>query len=156
MEINTKQAFKIIKVIKKINIKEEIKNIATNSSKIQEEQSKVYAKLAELMKEKYDNYEEMSDEEKTIASNEILTKNTDLLEKISELKNQETEQGMDLVFSILEKIDVAEKEIYSCLAEIFNKTEKEIATQEIDITITQIKQIIESKSFSSFFKLATR
>lgn len=66
------------------------------------------------------------------------------------------ELGIKLMALIVEKYWKAEKEVYTLLADLTDKTVKDIEDLPVDEFIDLLKQVKEDKSFDSFFKLVTQ
>lgn len=160
--ITTPEAMEVIRIIKKINMKDEIANAMSKFSDLNAKKENKLNDLRELIIKNigFETYESLSELEKEEASSQILNENAEFkidLEKTAlEVNRETTNLGMDLIYNFVMRIPDAEKEIYRCLSKIFNKPIKEVEIQELDITIEQIKQISQSKTLMSFFNLATR
>lgn len=160
--ITTPEAMEVIRIIKKINMKDDISNAISKFSDLNAKKENKLNELRELIIKNigFETYESLSELEKEEASSQILNENAEFkidLEKTAlEVNRETTNLGMDLIYNFVMRIPDAEKEIYRCLSKIFNKPIKEVEIQELDITIEQIKQISQSKTLMSFFNLATR
>lgn len=154
--ISTKEGFMLINVIRKMNIKDKliacIGELLTN----QKEKEKAFLELRVKIIEKYNNYNDMTDKEKEDASNDILSKNTELAKKIGNLVEEENKIGVEILFLVIENIPNAEKDVYKTLGAIYSLNDEEVKEQPLDVTMEQIKGIIKSKTFNTFFKLAIR
>ena len=154
--ISTKEGFMLINVIRKMNIKDKliacIGELLTN----QKEKEKAFLELRVKIIEKYNNYNDMTDKEKEDASNDILSKNTELAKKIGDLVEEENKIGVEILFLVIENIPNAEKDVYKTLGAIYSLNDEEVKGQPLDVTMEQIKGIIKSKTFNTFFKLAIR
>lgn len=154
--ISTKEGFMLINVIRKMNIKDKliacIGELLTN----QKEKEKAFLELRVKIIEKYNNYNDMTDKEKEDASNDILSKNTELAKKIGDLVEEENKIGVEILFLVVENIPNAEKDVYKTLGAIYSLNDEEVKEQPLDVTMEQIKGIIKSKTFNTFFKLAIR
>lgn len=152
--ISTKEGFMLINVIRKMNIKDKliacIGELLTN----QKEKEKAFLELRVKIIEKYNNYNDMTDKEKEDASNDILSKNTELAKKIGDLVEEENKIGVEILFLVIENIPNAEKDVYKTLGAIYSLNDEEVKEQPLDVTMEQIKGIIKSKTFNTFFKLA--
>lgn len=160
--ITTPEAMEVIRIIKKINMKDDISNAISKFSDLNAKKENKLNELRELIIKNigFETYESLSELEKEEASSQILNENAEFkidLEKTAlEVNRETTNLGMDLIYNFVMRIPDAEKEIYRCLSKIFNKPIKEVEIQELDITIEQIKQISQSKTLMSFFNLATK
>lgn len=152
--ISTKEGFMLINVIRKMNIKDKliacIGELLTN----QKEKEKAFLELRVKIIEKYNNYNDMTDKEKEDASNDILSKNTELAKKIGDLVEEENKIGVEILFLVIENIPNVEKDVYKTLGTIYSLNDEEVKEQPLDVTMEQIKGIIKSKTFNTFFKLA--
>ena len=152
--ISTKEGFMLINVIRKMNIKDKliacIGELLTN----QKDKEKAFLELRVKIIEKYNNYNDMTDKEKEDASNDILSKNTELAKKIGDLVEEENKIGVEILFLVIENIPNAEKDVYKTLGAIYSLNDEEVKEQPLDVTMEQIKGIIKSKTFNTFFKLA--
>ena len=152
--ISTKEGFMLINVIRKMNIKDKliacIGELLTN----QKEKEKAFLELRVKIIEKYNNYNDMTDKEKEDASNDILSKNTELAKKIGDLVEEENKIGVEILFLVIENIPNAEKDVYKTLGTIYSLNDEEVKEQPLDVTMEQIKGILKSKTFIPFFKLA--
>lgn len=66
------------------------------------------------------------------------------------------EKGIDLVFTLIEKMPNAEKEIKSFLAIYAEKSAEEIESLSVEEFIALIKQFLAEPSFKSFFTQAVK
>lgn len=156
MIITTEQGFQLVRVIKKLGIKDELVNAMKEFTTLNKEKENTLFKLSGIMRNDYSNYDEMNDLEKEKASIETLNKNSDLAKKLSDIEGSINEIGTNLLFTVIENIPLAEKEIYKVLGDIFNKDVKDIKDQDLEDTINMIKEVATSKTFMYFFKLATK
>lgn len=162
LTINTSEGFELIRIIKKINmkepIKETIKYVMDANIKNQNLLNELRESLIkELGRDAYNNLGEVEKEEEV---NKYLDAHVDLKEKISkaqqELQVATGEKVMDLIYTFVENISLAENEVNKALAKIFNKKIKEIETQPLNETIEMIMEIAQCETFKSFFNLATK
>lgn len=160
--ITTPEAMEIIRIIKKINMKDAISNTIKQFSNLNAKKDNKLTELRELIIKDigFEVYEALTETDKEETTQQILNKNPQFkidFERIMVEVNREiTRLGMELLYDFIMRIPDAEKEIYKCLSKIFNKPLKEVEKQEIDITIEQIKEISQSKTLMSFFNLATK
>lgn len=142
-KISTKQAFSLLSLINKMELRNKIVDMAKDSTQVENRKQTVLAKL----------YKSVEDEEIT---NELTMKlfsdNVELYEEYKALESTQNEVGMMLIFDILEALPKAEKEFYKASASIFNKTVKEIEDGDIVEVIKDIMDIFKSESFLGFFK----
>lgn len=157
--ITTSEAFDVIRVINKLNMKDSLMKVIEEFTRLQQQSLQEYRKLEELMIKEIGSREEylgLGNEDKTAISNKLLVKNNDIQEILLDIDSKQNKIGMDILYDFISKIPMAEKEVYKCLAKIFNKSIEEVEIQELDETIGMIKEIAKSKTLMSFFKLATR
>lgn len=160
--ITTAEGFEIIRILNKINMKNDISKAINQFAELNSKKENKLNELRELIINEigYKEYENLSESDKEEATSKILTDHKEFKDEfeksILEVNREMASLGMDLVYEFVIKIPEAEKEIYKALSKIFNKSLKEIETQELDITIEQIKQIAESKTVMAFFNLATK
>ena len=160
--ITTPEAMEVIRIIKKINMKDAISNTIKQFSDLNAKKDNKLTELRELIIKDigFEVYEALTETDKEETTQQILNKNPQFkidFERIMVEVNREiTRLGMELIYDFIMRIPDAEKEIYKCLSKIFNKPLKEVENQEIDITIEQIKKISQSKTLMSFFNLATK
>lgn len=113
MALKTKHLFPFIRLINKLDIKNELKVF-------------------------YFNKENVSD--KSEAEQELITQ----------------EKGMDFAFMLLEKAPLAEREFYDFLSLYSEKPVEEILDSDPMDTIQIIKDIMQEKNFSTFFRQAVK
>lgn len=141
VKITTKKAFALLNLIKKLNLKDTILDTVKKFIKLD-------AKKQELYRELYSKSEEeiTKDNEKDIATR-LLNENKDIAEKLSDLEEEFKEDGMKLVFELIEKIPEGEKEFYKSMSVVFNESVKIVEEKEIDEVVEMIIAIFKSKSF---------
>lgn len=113
MALTVKHLFPFLKLMKALNIREELKNIVKNKIDVSE----------------------LTEEQK----NEILQ-----------------ERGMDILFTLMEKMPNAEKEIKSFLALYTERTLEDIEALGINEFIDLCKQFFNEPDFKSFFTQAVK
>ena len=100
-----------------------------------------YAKLQEVVLEDYPNYYSMSEEEKLKINEEMLNKHNDLQGEIEGVEEEKQEVLINLLFSILEKVEAAEEDFYKLIAKIKGISideAKELDVVELFGTLTNI------------------
>ena len=100
-----------------------------------------YAKLQEVVLEDYPNYYSLGEEEKLKINEEMLEKHSDLQGEIEGVEEEKQEVLMNLLFSILEKIEVVEEDFYKLIAKIKGISideAKELDVVELFGTLTNI------------------
>lgn len=160
--INTSEGFELIRIIKKINMKETIKETLKYVMDANIKNQNLLEELREsLVKELgYDNYNNLDEIEKKYEVDKYLNNNTDLKKRMTDaqrdLQVATGEKVMDLIYTFVENIPLAEKEVNKALSNIFNKKIKEIEIQGLDETVEMIMKIVQCETFKSFFKFATK
>ena len=100
-----------------------------------------YAKLQEVVLEDYPNYYSLGEEEKLKINEEMLNKHNDLQGEIEVVEEEKQEVLMNLLFSILEKVEVVEEDFYKLIAKIKGISideAKELDVVELFGTLTNI------------------
>lgn len=157
--ITTSEAFEVIRIINKLNMKDSLVKAMVELTRLQQQREQEFRKLQELMIKEIGGREEylnLSEEDKTAISNKVLVENSNIQECVVEIDANQSKTGMDILYDFIIKIPMAEKEVYKCLAKIFNKPVKEVEVQTLDKTIDMIKKIATSETLMGFFKLATK
>ena len=110
-----------------------------------------YAKLQEVVLEDYPNYYSMSEEEKLKINEEMLEKHNDLQGEIEVVEEERQEVIINLLFSILEKVEVVEEDFYKLIAKIKGISIDE--AKELDITelFSTLTNIISNESVQKVF-----
>lgn len=160
--ITTPEAMDAIRIISKINMINEISCAINRFSDLNAKKENKLNELRELIIKDigFQAYETLNELEKDKVTQQILTQNDDfriLLEKTMIETDREMQSlYINLMYEFIVRIPNAENEIYRCLSKIFNKPIKEFETQELDITVEQIKQISKSKTLLKLFSLAAK
>lgn len=160
--ITTPEAMEVIRIIKKINMKDDISNAISKFSDLNAKKENKLNELRELIIKNigFETYESLSELEKEEVTHQILNENIEFkseFEKTMVQVNRDISgMGMELIYNFAMRIPDAEKEIYKALAKIFNKPIKYFETQEFDVAVEQIKQISQSKTLLKLFSLATK
>lgn len=141
VKITTKKAFALLNLIKKLNLKDTILDTVKKFIKLDAKKQELYRELYPKSKE-----EITKDNEKDIAIR-LLNENKDIAEKLSDLEEEFKEDGMKLVFELIEKIPEGEKEFYKSMSVVFNESVKIVEEKEIDEVVEMIISIFKSKSF---------
>lgn len=158
--ITTAEAFDVIKIVNKLNLKDEIFKAIEMFTSMNAKKDNKSEELRKLIIDKigYEEYISLLDQDKVKVTEEVINENIQFKNEMIELNNKVNSElvkvGMDLLYSFITKMPLAEKEVYKCLAKIYGKKEKEIETQELDILVEQIKGIAQSKTVQGFFKFA--
>ena len=156
MIVTTSNAFEVLRIIKKIDIKNELMNslkeISITNKKLESDNKKL---LLLLIKENKD-YLSLEETEKDKLNIKVLNENEELANEIGELQRRQEEVGLDLLSDFIFNIEKAEKDIYKLLAKIEHLTEKEVAERGIDWTAEKIKEIFLSENVQKLFTFATK
>ena len=156
MIVTTSNAFEVLRIIKKIGIKNELMNslkeISITNKKLESDNKKL---LLLLIKENK-NYLSLEETEKDKLNIKVLNENEELANEIGELQRRQEEVGLDLLSDFIFNIEKAEKDIYKLLAKIEHLTEKEVADRGIDWTVDKIKEIFMSENVQKLFTFATK
>ena len=156
MIVTTSNAFEVLRIIKKIGIKNELMNslkeISITNKKLESDNKKL---LLLLIKENKD-YLSLEETEKDKLNIKVLNENEELANEIGELQRRQEEVGLDLLSDFIFNIEKAEKDIYKLLAKIEHLTEKEVADRGIDWTVEKVKEIFMSENIQKLFTYATK
>lgn len=156
MIVTTSNAFEVLRIIKKIGIKNELMNslkeISITNKKLESDNKKL---LLLLIKENK-NYLSLEETEKDKLNIKVLNENEELANEIGELQRRQEEVGLDLLSDFIFNIEKAEKDIYKLLAKIEHLTEKEVAERGIDWTVEKVKEIFMSENVQKLFTFATK
>ena len=156
MLVTTSDAFAVIKIIKKMDIKDKLIDVfgkLTNVIKSLEVDNK---KLLLLLVAENKNYLSLDETEKDKLNIKVLNANVDLANEIGELQHKQEELGLELISEFIFNIDKAEKDIYKLLAKIEHLSEKEVAERGIDWTVGKIKEIFMSENLQKLFTFAMK
>ena len=151
MKITTQDSFLIIKILNKTGLKKDIMDFIKSSKALDKKKKDKYAKLQEVVLEDYPNYYSLGEEEKLKINEEMLNKHNDLQGEIEGVEEEKQEVLMNLLFSILEKVEVVEEDFYKLIAKIKGITTdeaKELDVVELFITLTNI---ISNESLQKVF-----
>lgn len=156
MLVTTSDAFAVIKIIKKMDIKDKLIDVfgkLTNVIKSLEVDNK---KLLLLLVAENKDYLSLDETEKDLVNIKVLNANVDLANEIGELQRKQEELGLELISEFIFNIDKAEKDIYKLLAKMEHLSEKEVAERGIDWTAEKIKEIFMSENVQKLFTFATK
>ena len=156
MLITTADAFQVIKIIKKMDIKEEIISIFGELTSITKNIETDNKKLLLLLIAENENYLSLDETEKDKLNIKVLNANVDLANEIGELQHKQEQLGLKLISEVIFNLDKAEKDIYKLLAKIEHLSEKEVAERGIDWTAEKIKEIFMSENIQRLFTFATK
>ena len=156
MIVTTSNAFEVLRIIKKIGIKNELMNslkeISITNKKLENDNKKL---LLLLIKENKD-YLSLEETEKDKLNIKVLNENEELANEIGELQRRQEEVGLDLLSDFIFNIEKAEQDIYKLLAKIEHLSEKEVAERGIDWTVEKVKEIFLSENVQKLFTFATK
>lgn len=156
MIVTTSNAFEVLRIIKKIGIKNELMNslkeISITNKKLESDNKKL---LLLLIKENKD-YLSLEETEKDKLNIKVLNENEELANEIGELQRRQEEVGLDLLSDFIFNIEKAEKDIYKLLAKIEHLSEEEVAERGIDWTVEKVKEIFLSENVQKLFTFATK
>ena len=141
MKITTQDSFLIIKILNKTGLKKDIMDFIKSSKALDKKKKDKYAKLQEVVLEDYPNYYSLGEEEKLKINEEMLNKHNDLQGEIEVVEEEKQEVLMNLLFSILEKVEVVEEDFYKLIAKIKGISideAKELDVVELFGTLTNI------------------
>lgn len=149
VRINTLEGFEIIRIINKMGMKDSAISLMEMGMNVEQRKQKETLKLQTLIIEKVggkENYLNLSDDEKTKISDDVLIEHEEIRSNLIEIQSTTMKHGADLLFDFISKMPLAEKEINRTLAKIFDKQIKEIENQGLEETIDMLKEIGKSKT----------
>ena len=151
MKITTQDSFLIIKILNKTGLKKDIMDFIKSSKALDKKKKDKYAKLQEVVLEDYPNYYSLGEEEKLKINEEMLSKHNDIQKEIEVVEEERQEVMMNLLFSILEKVEVVEEDFYKLIAKIKGISIDE--AKELDITelFSTLTNLISSESVQKVF-----
>ena len=156
MIVTTSNAFEVLRIIKKIGIKNELMNslkeISITNKKLESDNKKL---LLLLIKENK-GYLSLEETEKDKLNIKVLNENEELANEIGELQRRQEEVGLDLLSDFVFNIEKAEQDIYKLLAKIEHLSEEEVAERGIDWTVEKVKEIFLSENVQKLFTFATK
>ena len=156
MIVTTSNAFEVLRIIKKIGIKNELMNslkeISITNKKLESDNKKL---LLLLIKENKD-YLSLEETEKDKLNIKVLNEHEELANQIGELQRRQEEVGLDLLSDFIFNIEKAEQDIYKLLAKIEHLSEEEVADRGIDWTVEKVKEIFLSENVQKLFTFATK
>ena len=110
-----------------------------------------YAKLQEVVLEDYPNYYSLGEEEKLKINEEMLSKHNDIQKEIEVVEEEKQEVLMNLLFSILEKVEAAEEDFYKLIAKIKGISIDEAKELDVVELFTTLTNIISNESVQKVF-----
>ena len=149
-KIYGKSVFKIIAIINKLQLKGYLGDIYAKYVEAEKKNRIIKVKLIKELEKK-----NLKNNTENLAV--ILEKNQKLAKEYAENNKVMADLSQDIIFTVLEKIEHAEKEIYELLASVYDKDVKVIAEEtEINDLVDMIEGIIKAdgfiKVFTKFFK----
>lgn len=156
MLITSKNAFTIIKIIKKMGIKDKVIESFKNISATDKELKKKNKELLLLLIAKDKNYLSLKESEKDKLNIETLQENSELAKDISTLQKRQEDLGLDLITEFILNLDTVENEVYSLIADIEHLTAEEVSEKGVDWLVDKIKEIFLSENVKSLFTFATK
>lgn len=118
MKITTADAFLIIKIINKAKLKEDIITFVTDNKQIEVKKKNAYIKLKQAILEQHSDYDNLGQEEKLAINEEMLEERKDIQQEIENIENERQQMTLDLLFTVLEKIELVEDEFYKLIAKL--------------------------------------
>ena len=156
MIVTTSNAFEVLRIIKKIGIKNELMNslreISITNKKLESDNKKLLLLLIKENKE----YLSLEETEKDKLNIKVLNEHEELANEIGELQRRQEEVGLDLLSDFIFNIEKAEQDIYKLLAKIEHLSEEEVAERGIDWTVEKVKEIFLSENVQKLFTFATK
>ena len=151
MKITTQDSFLIIKILNKTGLKKDLMDFIKSTKALDKKKKDKYAKLQEVVLEDYPNYYSLGEEEKLKINEEMLSKHNDIQGEIEGVEEEKQEVLMNLLFSILEKVEVVEEDFYKLIAKIKGISIDE--AKELDITelFGTLTNIISDESVQKVF-----
>lgn len=156
MIVTTSNAFEVLRIIKKIGIKNELMNSLKEISITNKKLESCNKKLLLLLIKENKDYLSLEETEKDKLNIKVLNENVDLANEIGELQRRQEEVGLDLLSDFIFNIEKAEQDIYKLLAKIEHLSEEEVAERGIDWTVEKVKEIFLSENVQKLFTFATK
>lgn len=145
VKIYGKSIFKILAIINKLQLKNYLGEIYARYTNL--EKKNRIAKV-KLLKELDRNGLENNTDNIAI----ILEGNKTLAQELGEIEKENASITQDILFTILEKIVYAEKEIYELLADVYGKNIKEISEETDLLDLAEmVEGIIKNNDFKKVF-----
>lgn len=145
VKIYGKSIFKILAIINKLQLKNYLGEIYVRYTNL--EKKNRIAKV-KLLKELDRNGLENNTDNIAI----ILEENKTLAQELGEIEKENASITQDILFTILEKIVYAEKEIYELLADVYGKNIKEISEETDLLDLAEmVEGIIKNNDFKKVF-----
>ena len=151
MKITTQDSFLIIKILNKTGLKKDLMDFIKSTKALDKKKKDKYAKLQEVVLEDYPNYYSLGEEEKLKINEEMLSKHNDIQGEIEGVEEEKQEVLMNLLFSILEKVEVAEEDFYKLIAKIKGITTDEVKELDVVELFGTLTNIISNESVQKVF-----
>lgn len=151
MKITTADVFMIIKIINKAKLKEDIVGFITDNKQIEVKKKDAYVKLKQAILEKYSNYDNLTKEEKLAINETMLAERKDIQAEIESVENERQEMTLDLLFTVLEKIELVEEEFYKLIAKLKQITVDEAKKLDVMDMLGIVTNAINSEGLQKLF-----
>lgn len=151
MKITTQDSFLIIKILNKTGLKKDLMDFIKSTKALDKKKNDAYKKLQEVVLKDYPNYYSLGEEEKLKINEEMLEKHSDLQGEIEAVEEEKQEVLMNLLFSILEKIEVVEEDFYKLIAKIKGITTDEAKELDVVELFGTLTNIISDESVQKVF-----
>lgn len=151
MKITTADAFMIIKIINKAKLKEDIVGFITDNKQIEVKKKDAYVKLKQAILEKYSDYDNLTKEEKLAINETMLAERKDIQAEIESVENERQEMTLDLLFTVLEKIELVEEEFYKLIAKLKQITVDEAKELDVMDMLGIVTNAINSEGLQKLF-----
>lgn len=162
VKIITSEVMEVLRIIDKLGMKNNISEAIETSITLNNKKENKLVELRRLIINEVglEEYNQLSEDKKKNITEKILFENKEFKEEFEKV-NIECNKGLnkvgvDIIYDFVTRLPQAEKEVYKCLAKIYDKTPKEIEEQELGETIEQIKRIAQSPTVMGFFNLAIK
>ena len=151
MKITTQDSFLIIKILNKTGLKKDLMDFIKSTKALDKKKKDKYAKLQEVVLEDYPNYYSLGEEEKLKINEEMLSKHNDIQKEIEVVEEERQEVMMNLLFSILEKVEVVEEDFYKLIAKIKGISIDEAKELDVVELFGTLTNIISNESVQKVF-----
>lgn len=142
--ITTEQAFKIIRLLNEMKVKDTLVRAIRNISEIDKKKK---ITLQELFKFKKED-EELTDE----LTIKLLNEHTDIAKEIAELDAQNEEIAMLLILDLTFAIGNCEETFYKVMSDITKKKVGDLRKGNPSEPVSELVNIFKSEQFMGFFK----
>lgn len=147
--ITTKKAISLLRLINKMQIKDNLISFFKESARFEKEKQNVMVELFDTLEDKtVDITEELT--------TQLFIENPGLYKNYKNVEEKEEVLGVTILTDIVLAVPNAEKDFYKTVSEIQNITIKEAEQQDVTKTITEIIDIFKSPQFMGFFQLAMK